>query len=114
MNIIFFGPAVKKTQCFQTGPRESKLKNYKIAEETLHFCNLCRARATTIPQIFQIILLESINLLIKKLLKGKIYQNNSQKHDFLQDLKIPHFSPCYVAAEKRAGISDPVKNYLCS
>ena len=38
-------------------------------------------------------------------LEGKIYQNNFQERDFLRDLKIPPFFPCYVA-----GTSNHVRN----
>ena len=40
----------------------------------------------------------------------KDWNINFQEHDFLLDLKIPPFHPCYLAAEKKAGISNPVKN----
>ena len=43
-------------------------------------------------------------------LEGKKYQNNFQEHNFLRDLKIPPIFPCYVEAEKRSGISNPVIN----
>ena len=34
-------------------------------------------------------------------LEGKRYQNNFQERNFLRDLKIPPFFPCYVAEEDR-------------
>ena len=58
-------------------------------------------------------LLKASKIFFKSLLlEWKRYQNNFQEHDFLRDLKIPPFFPCHVAAEKRAGISEHVKNVL--
>ena len=42
--------------------------------------------------------------------EGKRYENNIEEHAYLRDLKIPPFFPCYVAEEKKARISNPVKN----
>jgi len=43
-------------------------------------------------------------------LEGKRSYNKFQEHDFLRYLKFPPFLPCYVAAEKRARISNLLKN----
>ena len=53
--------------------------------------------------------LKFVNLLAEeKNLEGKY--NNFQEQDFLRDLKIAPFFSRYVAPEKRARSSNPVKN----